>query len=198
MLDWAIRRDNVLVILGQRGSGKTTLIKWLIRNFNFKNTIVYDTIQTGDGNFMKEQFGDNVRVAPISADSSFWDGFNSTDIWRDKYIVIDELDMVNFYHRNFYTRWINVGRNFNSGGIISARRPTRLPRDTTANADYSILFRAHERSVIDFYKESFNDDIVELVKTLDKYEFIIVDANSEIVGNCKLRLQDNTLLITDL
>lgn len=203
MLQFKIRKDNIIVLLGKRGSGKTQLIKFLIRFMCFSNTVIFDTIQSGDGSYQNINLNtacENIKVVKTTADAEMWDKFNDTSMWINKFVVIDELDMVNFYHKNFYTRWINVGRNFNSGGILSARRPTRLPRDTTANADYSILFQAHERSVIDYYKESFSDEVVDAVKKLDKYEFIIVDANTDIVGNVKLKLnlEDNTIIVSNL
>lgn len=197
-----IRRDNILVLLGKRGSGKTQLIKYFLTTFCFTNTVVFDTIQKGDGSYeaLKNSSCPNIKVVDTTADAEFWDAFNDSKYWENRFIVIDELDMVNFYHKNFYTRWINVGRNFNSGGILSARRPTRLPRDTTANADYSFLFSAHERSVIQFYRESYSEEVVDAVKKLEKYEFIIVDANTDIVANSKFKLdmQNNSLIVTNL
>lgn len=194
MFDWKIKSTDIIVILGQRGSGKTYLIKWLIKTLAFQNTTIYDTVQSGDGAYKLKPDSLGSRIIKVSPDSDYWNEFNEPKYWQNKFLILDELDMIRYYHGNFYVRWINVGRNLGSGGIVSARRPTRLPRDITANANYSILFSAHERSVIDYYKQSYTDQVVETVKTLGNREFIIVDANSEILGGTAFTLVNNELI----
>jgi len=183
----AIEPTHLVVIIGKRGSGKTMLIRYLVREADFTNTIIYD------GNLGKDYDKDrdfsqceNVTIVKRKFTDPAWESFNNPELHKGKYVVIDEMDIVNHHHYGFYIEWVNTGRHWPSGGIMAARRPTRLPRDVTANADYTFLFKARESSVQRFLKDSYTDEVSDEAARLGKYEFLIVDASQDLICRAKL------------
>lgn len=186
-MELEIRRDHIVVVLGKRGSGKTFLIRYLVREADFSNTVIYNG--NLDDDYLKERDfpnSDNVKVVKRRFTSADWDKFNNEEAFKDQFVVIDEADLVNNNHPDFYKEFINVGRHANSGGILAARRPTMLPRDVTANADETFIFRAKERSVRDFIKTSYTDEVAEAARYLKTYEFVIVNSAQDPVAVARI------------
>jgi hypothetical protein len=182
-----IKRDHIIVVLGKRGSGKTTVIRFLVREADFAKTIIYNG--NLDDDYLQERDfpgSDNIKVVRRRFTDPAWDNFNAEESFKDQFVVIDECDLVNNNHPDFYKEWVNVGRHANSGGVAAARRPTMLPRDITANADVTIIFRAKERSVRDFIKASYTDVVASEAEWLKKYEFIIVNSSQDPVAKARL------------
>jgi hypothetical protein len=182
-----IEPTHLVVIIGKRGSGKTVLVRYLVREADFPNTIIYD------GNLGKDYDKardfptcENVTIVKRKFTDPAWETFNNPELHKGKYVVIDEMDIVNHHHYGFYIEWVNTGRHWPSGGIMAARRPTRLPRDVTANADYTFLFKARESSVQRFIKDSYTDEVSDEAARLGKYEFLIVDAAQDLICRAKL------------
>jgi hypothetical protein len=186
-MELEIHRDHIVVVLGKRNSGKTFLIRFLIREADFDNTVIYNG--NLDDDYLKERDfpgQDNVKVIQRRFTDPAWDGFSREEAFKDQFVVIDECDLVEYNHPDFHREFINVGRHVNSGGILAARRPTMLPRDVTANADVTFIFRAKERSVRDFIKASYTDQVAESARTLGQYEFVIVNAAQDPVAIAKI------------
>jgi ABC-type dipeptide/oligopeptide/nickel transport system ATPase component len=182
-----VKPTYILVIIGKRGSGKTILIHYLVREAEFKNTVVYDGNLGVDHDRARDyNNSENITVVKRRFTDPAWENFNKPELHKGKYVVIDEMDMVNHHHYGFYVEWVNTGRHWPSGGIVSARRPTRLPRDVTANADLTFIFKARERSVQSFLKDSYTDEVAVEAATLKQYEFLIVDANQDLIARAKL------------
>lgn len=180
--------DNFIVVIGKRGGGKTTVIRFIVRTLDFEGTVIYDGNPPQDMDYDKERDfndSDNITIIKRKFTAPEWDNFGEEE-GRGKFIVIDEMDMVNENHPKFYKEWINTGRHWPSGGIIAGRRPTMLPRDATANADWTFIFRAKERSVQDFIKASYTDTVAEIASRLRMYEFVIVDSSQDPVARCIL------------
>jgi len=182
-----LRRDSISVVLGKRNSGKTVLIRFLVREADFANTIVYNG-NLDDDYLQARDFpgSENIKIVKRRFTDPAWDSFNNEEKFKGQYVVIDECDLVNNNHVDFYKEWVNVGRHVNSGGIAAARRPTMLPRDITANADWTFIFRAKERSVRDFIKASYTDLVADEAEFLGKYEFIIVNPAQDPVARARI------------
>jgi hypothetical protein len=182
-----IEPTHIVVVIGKRGSGKTMLIRYLVREADFPNTVIYDG-NLGKDYDKERDFPrcDNVTIIKRKFTDPKWETFNNPELHKGKYVVIDEMDMVNHHHYNFYVEWVNTGRHWPSGGVVAARRPTRLPRDVTANADYTFLFKARESSVQRFLKDSYTDEVSDEAARLGKYEFLIVDASQDLICRAKL------------
>ena len=179
-----IEPTHIVVIIGKRGSGKTMLIRYLVREADFTNTVIYDGNLGKDYDKQRDFPNcDNVTVVKRKFTDPAWQTFNNPELHKNKYVVIDEMDMVNHHNYGFYIEWVNTGRHWPSGGIVAARRPTRLPRDVTANADYTFLFKARETSVQRFIKDSYTDEVSDEAARLKRYEFLIVDASQDLI--CK-------------
>lgn len=192
------KRDSITAIYGKRESGKTTLTRFFVHEEDFEDTTVYD----GVGNFhpQRDFVGcQNVTVIKRPFTSPEWDKFNDRKVWQGRYCVIDEFDMVNLYHRNFYREWINTSGNIDKngsgdarvtgtggGGIVCARRPTMIPPDVRANADWSIIFLAKETTVQKYLKESFTDEVVQVAGLLEPHQFIVVNPAGDIEAKCIL------------
>jgi len=182
-----IQPTHIVVIIGKRGSGKTMLIRYLVREADFKGTIIYDGNMGKDYDKARDfPHCDNVTVVKRKFTDPAWSSFNEPARHAGKFVVIDEMDMVNHHNYGFYVEWVNTGRHWPSGGIVAARRPTRLPRDVTANADYTFLFKARETSVQRFIKDSYTDEVSDEAARLGKYEFLIVDASQDLIARAKL------------
>jgi hypothetical protein len=186
--EYNIRRDHIIAIVGKRAGGKSTLIRWIVRESDFKGTEIIDGNPRGEDYDLKRDFPDceNVKIVPRKFTDVAWDTFDNEDNFKDKFVVIDECDLIAYYHRDFHRQFVNTGRHVNSGGIMAARRPTMLPRDLTANADWTFIFRSKERTVQDFIRASYNEHVAEIAANLGKYEFVAVDASQDPVFRAKL------------
>jgi hypothetical protein len=195
-MEIVIKRDQICVVLGKRGGGKTFLIRFVVREGDFAKTVVYNGNM--DDDYLAERDfpgSENIKVVKRKFTDPAWDRFNSEEAFKDQFVVIDECDLVNNNHPDFYKEWINVGRHANSGGIVAARRPTMLPRDITANADWTFIFRAKERSVRDFIKASYTDVVAEEAQWLGKYEFLIVNPAQDPVARARISPDGKKLVI---
>ena len=188
-MELLIKPTFIIVVLGKRGGGKSVVIRYIIRTCDFRGTIIYDGNHHVDKDYDKERDFrdmDNITVVPRKFTDPAWENFNDSNLHKNKFVVIDEFDMVNAQHPDFYKEWVNSGRHWPSGGIAAGRRPTMLPRDVTANADLTLIFRARESSVQKFIKESYTDDVSEIAAHLGKYEFLIVDAAQDPIARCRI------------
>lgn len=87
-------------------------------------------------------------------------------------LVIDEVDKISREGRVSKTLWqiINFYRHDALSLLCCARRPARVSRDLTGNADEIICFKTQEPNDLKYLAEfGFKDDIL---RGLNKYEFI--------------------------
>lgn len=91
---------------------------------------------------------------------------------QDVLLVIDEVDKISREGAVSKTLWkiINYYRHDKISLLCCARRPARVARDLTGNADEIICFKIQEPNDLKYLKEfGFNE---ENLKSLPKYEFI--------------------------
>lgn len=137
--------------MGRRGSGKSTMVKALTKIWPNRNRLyIFDPLDEYDGlgcitcysidDCMNALEGGEafIRLANPAIDQAV-DMFDVLREIDDILIVIDEADLLlRNQHNPDSVSWIfNYGRHVNQGMILAARRPTRLPREFTAQ---SILF----------------------------------------------------------
>ena len=151
----------VAVVLGRRGSGKTTLVKSFLPRFH--RVIVVDPnheysgeVFTSLGDLYRACLGGGsfqvVYQPPTGAPDA--DELDRVDCvaqvaWtvRSVLLVIDEADRYVRLGKDTlpYVRLvIDQGRHRNVGLCAIARRPSRVPKDVIENASSLYLFHCHE------------------------------------------------------
>lgn len=166
------------MILGKRGSGKTTLIKERIENTDKPCVIIvdvnneydeYDTVTIDD--LMNYSYGVK-RVVLIPDDIElFIDVINE---YENALIIIDEFDLYSQYLDN-YSKWREVtilSRQKGIDFIIASKRPYRLSKLITAQLDRLTTFKLIEKRDNDYLKDTVSDDFMKESKKLSQYEYL--------------------------
>ncbi|MBD3196326.1 MAG: AAA family ATPase [Candidatus Lokiarchaeota archaeon] len=178
---------QILMIIGRRGSGKTTLAKKIIDElsncvildfFNeYESEIeIYDSEEFID--YVIEQKGINKKfVSKINDDdenmyvSDFSYQVGDTTIifeevfrFCNRHYIAPELQRITFY-----------GRHKNVKSIIIGQRPAQINRDILSQADSFIFFKLTDSRDLNFIEQRFSKETSELVKSLDKYEYVFTN-----------------------
>ena len=139
----------ITVVFGKKGYGKTS---WLLE-YLYANATRYQSIRIFDPMC---QFEDDPR----------WEFFSVADLgdlaidpaevpWPSLW-VLDEVDLVapssGVVHPQIYDL-IHFGRHLVADTIAASRRPSRVSRDLTSQADRMVLLRLTEPRCIDYVKE---------------------------------------------
>ena len=132
--------SDKISILGKTGSGKTNLIKVLMTDiFPDYFFVVLDTI----GNMAEFEGKENVdyhQVVP--SDTNEVDEIIYGALERgDCMVVIDEVDRYQTKKGTMLNELVNVGRNYNVGGIFAARRTADVDKDILSNSAYIFVFQ---------------------------------------------------------
>jgi hypothetical protein len=173
----------IITILGRPKSGKTSLITELIDINKAENRLilVYDILN-------------NYSQYPLFNGKSLQNVTRFNNIEHEKFfdlalkvknctVVFDEIDLAcNAYKiDDSLKRIINYGRNadINVSLICAARRAARVNRDLTACSTKCILFRTREPADLKFISDTVSPDVIDTIKTLPPYEYIIYDLDSD-------------------
>ncbi len=184
-----IQSDNSIVVLGKRGSGKTTLIRYLI-NIAISNHIhiaILDIV----GNYIQFKGIKNVDYYLVQPHNANKLNKIFSEVYKNgnQMMVLDEADMYDYslLKKDLFYSIINLGRNFGIGYIASARRTANIPKDFISNANYSFIFKHVLPQDLAVLREWFSED-EEIFKNLDEHEFAIFkDGNLEAVSKLDLK-----------
>lgn len=98
-------------------------------------------------------------------------------------LVIDELDFYVNSHLHNQTKLfeaINYGRHIQLDLIVIARRIQDIPANLASNCDFFILGKnANLDNDTKYYKQFFNQQVIELSKSLDKGQFYSIEQNTQ-------------------
>jgi hypothetical protein len=132
--------SDKVTTLGKTGSGKTNLIKVLLsdilKDYQF---VLLDAI----GNFAEYESNPNVEYHQTNpTDTAGVDEILYAALERgDCMVVIDEVDRYDTKKGTMLNELVNVGRNYNVGGIFAARRTADVDKDILANSKYIFTFQ---------------------------------------------------------
>lgn len=148
----------LILILGRRGTGKTTLARRLIQHYPKNRILVHDPM----GEFGEyELLADNCPAESIPAGTV---------------IVADELDLIAPPH-SWGTRWIrdvfHYGRHLDLSLVGCSRRPANVHRDVTALVSQVYLGRITEPRDIDYCVSAWGQACAR-APTLPPYEFLAI------------------------
>jgi hypothetical protein len=169
-----IRQDQAVCVLGPRGSGKSELIKALVRNLLSEyHFIILDVV----GNLREFEGNPNCRYYLVNPhNQSEIDNVLSALKSGEGMVVMDEADRYQFpigaTKKNILSDVVNLGRNYGIGYIISARRTSNLSKDFIANENWSFVFRHEYPNDVEVLCGWFNRDPAFFM-SLPKYTFAI-------------------------
>lgn len=188
-----MRQNSVTVILGKKGSGKSTQAKKLWAEASRR--VCLDRNWEYDGGVVVRDFASFVAYVSERGREKFFSVIVRTrdDEERDKIlefftaaddpeqaplpgtlVVVEEADTVwgpMGKHRGF-SDLVNVGRHFQVSLVAISRRPRRLNRDVTANADELIIGRMQEPADREYLRELVGDRIADAIETLGEHDFV--------------------------
>jgi energy-coupling factor transporter ATP-binding protein EcfA2 len=137
---FTIRYDEGVVLLGKRGSGKTSAIRFLItkllKSYNF-------TILDSLGNYADLDGQENIdyhTIIPSDTDE-VTQIIDEALEQGDRMVVIDEIDLYSIKKNTGLYDLINLGRNFGVGYIAASRRTASIDKSILANARWIIVFQ---------------------------------------------------------
>jgi len=179
-------KNEVIVITGQRGTGKTTYIHNHISKYdrviifdllgeftNYETTHDIKTFLQKFSKKKKEQFFYLNYYNPKTGDNDFLVICEAINRYEDILFVVDELDYFcnASYSPRQFSEIIKRGRHQGIGLMVATRRPHEIPRLVTSQVTEFIAFRHLEPRDINYIREicSIEEDDV---KSLKNYEYI--------------------------
>jgi len=163
--------SDKITILGKTGSGKTNLIKVLLsdilKDYQF---ILLDAL----GNFAEYNGQPNIDYHQVTpSDQAGVDEIIYAALERgDCMIVLDEVDRYNSKPGSMLNELVNVGRNYNVGGIFAARRTADVNKDILANSPYIFTFQHILPQDLDVLIDWFAQDET-VFRDLQEFEAIL-------------------------
>lgn len=169
-----IKISDTTIILGKKGSGKTTLIRYLITELRTSYPItIIDVI----GNFTGFQNKKNIRYYLVNPNNSkeIEQLANRIFYKGNTLVVFDEFDTYPYssMHKDAMYNLFQLGRNRNIGFILSARRTANISKDIIANANHTFIGNTGYLPDIErlqtYYQFSMSD-----YRSLKTYQFLYI------------------------
>lgn len=185
------RENDIALIFGMKGSGKSHLARKLLETESRKISV--DVMrETTRGAIVKTlpdalEYLRRVRFGRFSVILRTLDpeeelalleflthGEPDNPPLPDVTAYIDEIDRLCNPSQipDSIFRLVNYGRHFRVSLIAAARRPNRVHRDLTANADRIFIGKLHEPRDADYLREYVGPELSERVKTLAARQFV--------------------------
>lgn len=162
--------NDIVVVFGQKGSGKTTFARSFIKNL--KRKIILDSLGDDYGGgcvvrdveslqefYNRVWFLDDfcIIVRPVNnetANAAFRLARKTTNTW----FVVEEADRYcNPHYINPDFDWlVSYGRHLPVSLVVVSRRPPEIHRNVTAAADLLVIHRMKEDGDIDALKKKIN------------------------------------------
>jgi len=189
---------TLIVILGPRGSGKSTLLRRIVggraRRLTLDPLGEHDTLgdlveidEAADLVLRKRTGPLALRVVATSED----DGADTASVslaLRRGVFAVDEADRwLSSEPAEPWVEHVERGRHYGVGLVLATRRPYRLWRAATANADWLYVFRSREPRDLAYLREYAGPGAVQQLEQLPPYHYVRVhcatgDVAVDIVG----------------
>lgn len=162
-----LKADDVIIVIGRRGTGKSVLADDLLQEFDDEGhkTFCYDTVRDHP-NFKRE--------CPEDA------CLEDFEIWAKKIyaegnmvVLIEEIDMLctsSMIGPNF-KKLVSLGRHQNVGLIMTYRRIADAHKLPPSQAHHFFIFRTHLPNDISYLRTLIGND-VDLLPTLEDFHFL--------------------------
>jgi len=163
---------KIICIFGLNMSGKTTLAKFIMKNFN---SVVFDVLREYDFNKYDVYQPKKTDYPSISEEFDFFIEKVKTGRWN--LIVIDEASRIFPNRKALYPKFrsfLDTYRHYNKTIMFICRRPTQLFTDIPELAHYLIFFNLKGKNDIE-YINSLNRNAGEVVYSLPNYHFVVMD-----------------------
>lgn len=181
------KRSDIVCVIGRRGSGKTTIVRYLLLPA-YQPFIIYDSIgeyaDVPDVSFAESEndFFDllesrsNIRIEPTSSriDLDRICYILNTAVWNYS-LFVDEFHLVFEHHMTFaadtpeFKKLVLLGRHKGHSVIISTQRPTDIPKYVLSQATILYCFHVYHKQDVQFLSNVINDS--RITNTLGVYEF---------------------------
>lgn len=188
--------SDKIVIIGYSGCGKTTLLKYFIKNLSYPQLIIDTTNQfthkvhiryKGLLKPLKEFDKPNKWFVKIQTQEDLEKIIKKIN---DKYntelmLVIDEIDQYTDVHQLLpeVSLFFQQGRNYSHGGIFTVRQIGRLNKEILSNSHYLFLFKIFNKSDIQYISNIIGYNILPLIVKLNKHDFYIIDLHNTQILN---------------
>ena len=190
-----IKQQDKIVVLGTSGCGKTTLMNYIVDNMvdKFPNVVVIDLVGNFSTNKEIRKVGKVPCINPrpskacirlLTEEQLDRTMHTLIDVPEPLFVVLDEVDVfIKPQHMmpEMYL-YVEVGRNWNKGGMYALRQVGRLNKNILSNSHYLILFRLYNRADIEYLDSLLSVGVgkrglktAELISVLDDHEFWIID-----------------------
>lgn len=186
------RQNKIIVILGRKGCGKTTLAMKLAKRIHFesKDRVVCvapmggfqlagsPVIRSDDLNAYESLAGRSFLVLPDcneTAENAFefcWTAQEKNPV-KDLWLFVDEIDLYFSFRQPdpFLTRIVRYGRHARINLVAISQRPANIHNDLLAQADEKIIFNTNEPNDLVYLKKYAGCEPAEL-QQLPKFKYI--------------------------
>lgn len=153
-----------VVVLGKRGSGKSTLCRYLISSLKYR-FVVIDVV----GNFSYLKDNEKVEYHLINPHSTetIDEICRNTMSEGNKMLVLDEADRLSY--STMLSDTLNLGRNYGVGYIATARRTANIHKDYLANQKHAFIFKHTYPRDVKVLEEWLNVES-ELLRNVQPYK----------------------------
>ena len=178
------RENEIIVILGKKGSGKTSLAMNLIRDK--RRLVIFDFNREYEGFYVVQTPEQLIEVFRLNFDADFKVCYRPDPLrdiddhflylsgavfsMHNVTFLCEEVDLVSSAGDmpDGLKKIINYGRHRGINLIALSRRAHKVPRDLTANADRIISFAQFEPRDIRYLAEYMGDKAALKVTTLER------------------------------
>lgn len=180
-------RNEIVVVLGKKGTGKTTWTKNFLKDRN--RFIIFDyNREYGNLGYVVSSSVKLIDVIKLNYDKNFRIVYQPDDTETlDQHVehissiayattnltfVLEEADLVSDASTmpDGLAKLVNYGRHRAIDLVVLSRRAHRMPRDITANADIIITYVQREPRDIKYISDYMGSDVAAEVQKLQKTE----------------------------
>jgi hypothetical protein len=180
--------DDISVIAGKRGMGKTYLSKYLIQKYVHTNA----EIKILDVN---DEYGDmeieNVEIIPISDKLDLMKKVNTTIDYamrnENVIVVLDDIDLLIDQYKipDSILNCLIIGRHKNVGMIFIFRRMNSIHKQIIFNANHFYIFKSKLFLDRDYFAKQLDADFD--IINLKQYEFRYLNSLSDLTFTGKIK-----------
>lgn len=171
-----LKSNEVIMVVGKRGFGKSTLVRWLLRRFQRAgvDVYVYNTSQ-------EREYQPFPHYTPKIIDDLMEFEGQAEKVWKkgNLVFVVEEVDLFASSHfiSPMLKRLVSAGRHRNIGVICTTRRVWDVHKLICSQVHHWFFFQNLELGYSIVYLKKFIGDIAEKLKDIPPYYFLYVGAN---------------------